>query len=390
MQSSIENELVLLFRKFGLSENEIRVYLCLLKRNGANGSLISKRLDITLSNIYAITKNLMNKGLIESTFTRPLRFYPVPVDRALDALIMQRKNFLSGEIVELQDVKEEIAAKMEKLFIPTEKEPKNDRFQIFSSSNIISKLSMRVPTIKKSIRILFTKQVFIKIYNLSSFIDDLSILAKKKNTKVQFLLDRDLKIWAKGIKGEIRFIETESINDMILIDDKELFYNIDPKKPFDQATMLWTTLPSLVSIFKNIFRIYWGTQKTLPEGNEDYHRFTELKKTFEEFIDICDLGTVSDSIKGKSGIKHRFDLIIRLKNGIIAVDFIFSKSIGLLQILPFYIKIYDLYGIISRSILFIGGEIDEEAKRFIEEKRIIVKTVPSKSLVREDAEKLLK
>jgi len=91
------------------------------------------------------------------------------------------------------------------------------------------------------------------------------------------------------------------------------------------------------------------------------------KKLFSSLSDGCE-GNV---ITGASGCKHEFDMLLRLNSKITAVDFISSKQpINTLQVLPFYVKTYDLSGLVTNFVLLVDGEIDQEAEVFLKDHKI--------------------
>jgi sugar-specific transcriptional regulator TrmB len=61
-------------REFGLSENEIRSYLSLLRFGQMNATEISKQSNVPYSKVYEILLNLEQKGWIESDDSRPKNF----------------------------------------------------------------------------------------------------------------------------------------------------------------------------------------------------------------------------------------------------------------------------------------------------------------------------
>jgi len=356
---------------FGLSPSEVKVYDFLL-RNGKSGiSEISRNLKVARTNVYSIVKSLMSKGFLESTFTNPLRVHAVPLGKTLDMLIIQRQTLLSREVESLEKIKENIIAKYQNIEGEEEKaEP--GRFQILREDSIYSKLLMSLNNISNNLYVYMSKRNFVKLYN-TDFLGKLIKCLKKRSIRVVFLVDKSLEnIDLKGVDAEVKFIEPY-MNDFIVFDDKEVFYYLDPQGRGEEDTVLWATLPSLVTIFRNMFEMERKTHSVAAEEMHkiEYQNFLFAKKVAKKLFSSLSDGCEGNVITGASGCKHEFDMLLRLNSKITAVDFISSKQpINTLQVLPFYVKTYDLSGLVTNFVLLLDGEIDQEAEVFLKDHKI--------------------
>jgi len=258
---------------FGLSPSEVKVYDFLL-RNGKSGiSEISRNLKVARTNVYSIVKSLMSKGFLESTFTNPLRVHAVPLGKTLDMLIIQRQTLLSREVESLEKIKENIIAKYQNIEGEEEKaEP--GRFQILREDSIYSKLLMSLNNISNNLYVYMSKRNFDKLYN-TDFLDKLTKRIEKKAIQAVFLLEEGLRnIDMERVSTEVKFVKEAYASDFLVFDDKEVFYYLDPQGRGEEDTVLWATLPSLVTIFRNMFEM---ERKTHSVAAEEMHKIEYQK-----------------------------------------------------------------------------------------------------------------
>lgn len=88
--------------EFGLSQNQSKVYLYLVKFGSTTASGLSKSLDIPRTETYAILRTLQKKRCIKTKNEKPLKFNSVPFEDFLESVINLKKN----EILKLEETLE--------------------------------------------------------------------------------------------------------------------------------------------------------------------------------------------------------------------------------------------------------------------------------------------
>src|SRR3989344_47430 len=92
-------------RKIGLSEEEINIYLFLLKKGSSKATIISKELGVARTTIYRFLSSLHGKGLISENIQHNVRyFYPVSPER-IPEIIEERVEDIKEIIPELNSLK---------------------------------------------------------------------------------------------------------------------------------------------------------------------------------------------------------------------------------------------------------------------------------------------
>lgn len=366
-------------RPLGLTANEVRLYTYLLYKGGSMISEISKKMGISSTNTYPITESLMKKGLVESMFTRPVKFYAIALDKALDILIMQQQARLSNMINTMQEIKKDTINKYQSLRLDEKEEKVGvEKFQVLREGLVTSKLLTSLKNVHKTLYLFLSKQRFIDL-DKTEFMSKLMDSSKKNEFQAKFLLDERLKNLNIETR-EVKFININDMNDFILVDDRELFYYLDSKKTTMENSVLWTNLQSMTKIFHNMFEQQWKTVQSEqpPEiiRSQKHQNFIAMKKDIIKLFSFLGFKHEKDFITGISGIPHNFDMLLQTGTEIIGIDFIFSQSpVTIMQILSFYVKIYDLKGLLSKPILILSHEPNDDTKRFIEDRKITCSTL---------------
>ena len=87
---------------FGLSKNQSKVYLYLIKFGSTTAAKLSESLDIPRTETYAILKTLQTKRCIKTKNEKPLKFNSIPFEDFLEHVISLKKN----EIQKLEETLE--------------------------------------------------------------------------------------------------------------------------------------------------------------------------------------------------------------------------------------------------------------------------------------------
>lgn len=86
MNQNLNSAVLKQFASLGISEQESKVYIDLLRSSGRSGYNISKTTGIPSSKIYMLINRLLEQGLIVSADTHPVTYYPVPPEELISRL----------------------------------------------------------------------------------------------------------------------------------------------------------------------------------------------------------------------------------------------------------------------------------------------------------------
>jgi sugar-specific transcriptional regulator TrmB len=180
-------------KQAGLNNNEIEVYLCLIRLGSITVSRISQETNLHRSNLYDTIEKLQNKGLVSHIIKNNIKYYQAaPPTRILEYL-KEKLNIVSSiipdltklselpkekTIVELYKGKEGLKTVFKDI-IKTTKE-----FYVFGEAEKIEEI---LP--------IYSKQFFRQI--------------DEKNIKEKVIFKKQTKIKSKTKKGEYKFISEE-------------------------------------------------------------------------------------------------------------------------------------------------------------------------------------
>src|SRR5689334_5573637 len=105
----IKNELL----KFGLSQNQAKVYIYLGKFGSKTAPDVFKALDLPRTETYHILNTLQNRGIVTADLSSPVKYTALPLEPAILTLInteREKINVLSKQTEELSDLWDQVPA----------------------------------------------------------------------------------------------------------------------------------------------------------------------------------------------------------------------------------------------------------------------------------------
>jgi sugar-specific transcriptional regulator TrmB len=255
--------------KFGLSRNEIRVYIYLARSGTRKAREISDALSLHRTETYRILRDLEKRGLISSVLEKPLKFMATPFEETIDTLIKAKK-------LKIQLLERRKKSLIDIWFsIPQQKvEPQNrEVFQILEGEEqIILKANEILENTKGEIYVLAPDLDLLRLYH-SGFTDKLEKFSKK-NVKVRLLTNHSPKsrfIADKMKLTDVKYVlsSAEEIPSFIISDQEQLLFSIkngndtqDPgtRRRKGRISSLWTNYEAFVKALKTLFLELWNTE----------------------------------------------------------------------------------------------------------------------------------
>lgn len=264
-------------KNLGLTDYEVKAYLALLKLGLATAENISEVGNIPLPRVYDTLEELKNKGFVLISKTRPKRFKPLSVDKALKNLIDVRKSEDDHKLKELeQATKVAIGAliNVEKIEIPEE------GWDVWSTerrTNITKMLDEQRKMAKKEVLVFSGDMSW--IYEISSMVMDL----RKRGIEIKAIVSdpkesKDLKQVIKNInagkklgikvktgypgvvRGHVIDGKIAAINVVMSKEGLNMPQEGLPGNDFSRKyEMIVSNNPVLVSVFKENFQFWWKT-----------------------------------------------------------------------------------------------------------------------------------
>jgi sugar-specific transcriptional regulator TrmB len=255
--------------RFGLSRNEIRVYIYLARSGIRKAREISDALSLHRTETYRILRDLEKRGLISSVLEKPLKFMATPFEETINSLIKAKK-------LKIQLLERRKKSLIDIWFsIPQQKvEPQNrEVFQILEGEEqIILKANEILENTKGEIYVLAPDLDLLRLYH-SGFTDKLEKFSKK-NVKVRLLTNHSPKsrfIADKMKLTDVKYVlsSAEEIPSFIISDQEQLLFSIkngndtqDPgtRRRKGRISSLWTNYEAFVKALKTLFLELWNTE----------------------------------------------------------------------------------------------------------------------------------
>jgi sugar-specific transcriptional regulator TrmB len=255
----IKNEL----SKFGLTQNQSKVFLYLEKYGSSTATQVSKALKVPRTETYHLLTNLQNKGIVSATFQHPIKFSALPLDKAIGTLINSEKervkNLESQEkgLVELWDALPSFKINKE--------EVKDGRFQILQGVNqMTGKIKEMLTNSKATIQVLASEKDFMKFYH-SGYLEWMAD-SKSEVQLVSSSSDKTLYIFEGKLVDKVKRMPMKIKEDLCFIitdDDQAILFMKNTGEPSQNILAMWTDSYSMVYTLKLLFTYIWSNSKYL-------------------------------------------------------------------------------------------------------------------------------
>lgn len=93
--NEISDSIKSVLKKFGLTENELKVYRHLIRNGPQHANEIGKKLKIYRTETYRLLNSLQQKGMVNMFFDKPTKFVGIDYVKALDHIINTQINTLN-------------------------------------------------------------------------------------------------------------------------------------------------------------------------------------------------------------------------------------------------------------------------------------------------------
>ena len=251
--------------QLGLTPNQGKLYLTLLRIGKNTGSTLSKETSLARQEVYRILQELHSKGLVEKIISTPTEFQAVPIQDGISVLMIEKakeleqtKERVQSLIDEYASTKNSIAQKEYKfLMIPPKKLAHEARERMFENA-------------KEKIQLISTNRRFSQ--GISHFFEVWE-RTLKRSVQVQVLIVGDeskfnysskLRLLQRYPNFAVKFSFKPSPG-LLIVDESEAIVTLHPKVDLGASPVLWTNHPEFLSIYLDYFTNTWKKTKTQPQ-----------------------------------------------------------------------------------------------------------------------------
>jgi sugar-specific transcriptional regulator TrmB len=270
---------------YGLSEKEANIYLTLLRSGKARAGEIARKLQINRMIVYRVLTKLQERELVKATVEKPMKFIPVPLEKALDLLIKETESKLSL----MKDRYETVTQGWDSI---DREPPATDvlSFKIVQGRKHIYDLLLNMfGSADTHIRLVTTKRDLVRFQYVD--LDDALKNASKRGVKVQIVIqyeDDKFDIISHYVSfASVKVVPISKATRLFIADDKEMIitFTTDDSMALNtkQETCLkiqsteGKSLDTLVDIFTN----FWESADELDMLNNMSSKPLEDVKTLK-------------------------------------------------------------------------------------------------------------
>jgi len=260
--------------ELGLTNNQIKIYLSLLKLGTpAKAIRIFQVSGVSRQDVYRVLLELQELGIVEKRIARPYEFAAVQPKKAVSILIRNKKQRIS----ELSYKAEIFSRRTNKRYSKIHLLPDKDNFTLITEKQAI------IHTIRETME--KSQQIFYSIAPKREFLSCLTVLSeslsaiKKKGVEVRCITqmpDKEDLLKICNILAEnghiiVKCISKSASVKFALSDEREIVLAIFEEGNFAETPALLTNSPAVVSLARNYFESCWVRGKELRKTEISSH-----------------------------------------------------------------------------------------------------------------------
>jgi len=243
----------------GLSLNQARVYLTILKLEKTTVGQVSKFSKVRREEVYRILPALEKMGLIERLLGKPTEIRATPISDALSFLVSEEKAKSDDRLSGMRSKVKSLSSKDWKQPPPGEE---SIYILIAEKKAILAKTSELIRNSRKEVALIADKARILPV--LSQFSDECK-QAIKKGAQIRLIFEGDspdgllrekVKKLIDGASVHVKFY-SEPLNHFIMSDDKEALITTSKESGLGESPSLWANNSNLIGVLRTGFESGW-------------------------------------------------------------------------------------------------------------------------------------
>jgi sugar-specific transcriptional regulator TrmB len=243
----------------GLTLNQAKVYLAILKLEKTTVGQVAKFSKVRREDVYRTLPALEKMGLIEKLLGKPTEIRATPISDALTFLVAEEKKKFDERLSGMR-------SRVQRLSLKDWKQPLPGEESIFiliaEKKAILAKTSGLIGNSRKEVALIADKGRIMPV--LSQFSDEYR-LAIKKGSQIRLLFEGDspdgllkekVKKLIDGASVHVKF-HREPLNHFIMSDDTEALITGSKETGLGESPSLWTNNSNLIGVLRTSFESDW-------------------------------------------------------------------------------------------------------------------------------------
>jgi DNA-binding response OmpR family regulator/DNA-binding Lrp family transcriptional regulator len=247
---------------FGLTNTQAKIYISNIALGIASISEIAELSKIRREEVYRIIPKLEEYGIIARKLGKPKKFSALQPGKALQLMISKKLEVLKKEIVELKQQQKELAAKLQKIELPTEKSKCS--IEVVFADKTLMKLIEMTRKAKKEIKIICPfnelKNVYVNLPRKArqKLLKTVRFHIITENKEQDAFAD-EIKQLSESNANPIRLERVDHIPfSLLVVDNSEAMWG---KSSWKAEQSLWTNDPTQIAILETSFDRLWENHR---------------------------------------------------------------------------------------------------------------------------------
>ncbi len=262
----MQEDLVIKLESFGFTVNQAKVYLYIVQSGKTRVGKIAKTTQLHRQDIYKLLPKLEKMGLVTRTIDKPFMIEAVPIEKALENLILKERKKSDDRILHLQNNLKEMIDSIQRQ--PQIKE--ETQFSLLTTDEAIR--NRRTLTFKKLEKEAHLVESLENIQTRSTtFRDFLQTIAQTEaKTRLIVVSNQDDEVTREAIEKIAPFtgqftaksVDEAACKNYQIIDNKEIWIGTQLKTETGYPCMFCTNDQNIIEVYKENFRNAWNRAKT--------------------------------------------------------------------------------------------------------------------------------
>ena len=263
MMSDVKCEDIEALTSLGLTMLQATVYLTLVESGNSTIKEIAKNAGVARQDLYRITSELQEYGLVEQIITKPIRYKAVPLKSGVTVLL----NDLHRKRSEAQKKALELIQRYKNKEVPAENNVEKHQFVLVSGKNtLVLKEKSMFKAAQKNIAIItsnkrFSQRLYSSAHEYKNLVTESVkvrvIMEKGEAEKHLGLLNELAKSYKEKVSIEVKYIRNPPPVAMAVVDKKEVIIVASASAALTDAPSLWSNNTSLVELAHSYFETMW-------------------------------------------------------------------------------------------------------------------------------------
>ena len=262
----MQEDLVIKLESFGFTVNQAKVYLFIVQSGKTRVGKIAKTTQLHRQDIYKLLPKLEKMGLITRTIDKPFMIEAIPLEKALETLILKERRKAEGRILHLENNLKEVIDSIQRQPQINEE----TQFSLLTTDEAIrNRRTLTYKNLEKEAQLVDSfENIQTRPTNFRDFLQ--TIAQTEAKTRLIVVSNEDDEATKEAIEKIAPFsgqftaksIDEAACKNYQIIDNKEIWIGTQQKTETGYPCMFCTNDQNIIDVYKENFKNTWNRAKT--------------------------------------------------------------------------------------------------------------------------------